>query len=136
MIAVVDYGASNVKSVLRAFQAVGAVAELTDAPDAVRRAARVVVPGVGHFAPARRRLDETGLGGALDEVARAGRPLLGICLGLQLLFDESEEAPFQRTFCIRIFILSRAQRGISGGAATQRTIAAAPPMIPRCARMN
>src|SRR2546429_6516528 len=54
---------------------------------------RVVVPGVGHFAPARRRLDETGLGGALDEVARAGRPLLGICLGLQLLFDESEEAP-------------------------------------------
>jgi len=93
VIAVVDYGASNVKSVLRAFQAVGAVAELTDAPDAVRRAARVVVPGVGHFAPARRRLDETGLGGALDEVARAGRPLLGICLGLQLLFDESEEAP-------------------------------------------
>ena len=93
MIAVVDYGASNVKSVLRAFQAVGAVAELTDAPDAVRRATRVVVPGVGNFAPARRRLDETGLGGALDEVARAGRPLLGICLGLQLLFDESEEAP-------------------------------------------
>src|SRR2546429_4680259 len=51
---------------------------------------RVVVPGVGHFAPARRRLDETGLGGALDEVARAGRPLLGICLGLQLLFDERD----------------------------------------------
>ncbi len=93
MIAVVDYGASNVKSVLRAFQAVGAPVELTAEADAVRRAARVVVPGVGNFAPARRRLDETGLAGALEEVARAGRPLLGICLGLQLFFEESEEAP-------------------------------------------
>ena len=93
MIAVVDYGASNVRSVLRGFRAVGAAAELTADPDAVRRAARVVVPGVGNFAPARRRLDETGLGPALEVVARAGRPLLGICLGLQLFFEESEEAP-------------------------------------------
>jgi imidazole glycerol-phosphate synthase subunit HisH len=93
VIAVVDYGASNVKSVLRAFTAVGADAALTDDPDAVRAADHVVVPGVGHFAPAKRRLDETGLGDAIGEVARAGRPLLGICLGLQLLLEESEEAP-------------------------------------------
>lgn len=93
MIAVVDYGASNVASVLRAFRAVGADATLTTDPDVVRRAARVVVPGVGHFAPARRRLDETGLGDAVGEAARAGRPLLGICLGLQLLLTGSEEAP-------------------------------------------
>ncbi len=93
MIAVVDYGASNVRSVLRAFRAVGADAALTDDPGAVRVADRVVVPGVGNFAPARRRLAETGLGDALGDVARAGRPLLGICLGLQLLLEESDEAP-------------------------------------------
>ncbi|HYT70719.1 MAG TPA: imidazole glycerol phosphate synthase subunit HisH [Gemmatimonadales bacterium] len=92
MIAVVDYGASNVKSVLRAFQAVGAEAGLTDDPAAVRAAERVVVPGVGNFAPAKRRLDETGLGTAIGDVARAGRPLLGICLGLQLFLEASEEA--------------------------------------------
>jgi len=93
VIAVVDYGASNVRSVLRAFRAVGADAALTDDPGAVRVADRVVVPGVGNFAPARRRLAETGLGDALGDVARAGRPLLGICLGLQLLLEESDEAP-------------------------------------------
>ncbi|MGH7548995.1 MAG: imidazole glycerol phosphate synthase subunit HisH [Gemmatimonadales bacterium] len=93
MIAVVDYGASNVRSVLRALRAVGSDAVLTDDPDAVRTANRVVVPGVGNFAPARRRLAETGLGEAIGDVARASRPLLGICLGLQLLLEESDEAP-------------------------------------------
>jgi len=93
VIAVVDYGASNVQSVLRALRAVGETAELTADPDRVRGAERVVVPGVGHFAPARRRLDETGLADAIGDVARAGRPLLGICLGLQLFLEESEEAP-------------------------------------------
>ena len=93
MIAVVDYGASNVSSVLRAFRAVGADAALTEDPAAVRSADRVVLPGVGHFAPARRRLDETGLSDAIAAAARAGRPLLGICLGLQLLLEDSEEAP-------------------------------------------
>ena len=93
MIAVVDYGASNLRSVVRAFRAVGADAVLTDDPDAVRTADRVVVPGVGNFAPAKRRLAETGLGDAIGDVARAGRPLLGICLGLQLLLEDSDEAP-------------------------------------------
>ena len=93
MIAVVDYGASNVQSVLRAFRAVDAAPELVADPARVRAASRVVVPGVGNFAPARRRLDETGLAEAIGDVARAGRPLLGICLGLQLFLEESEEAP-------------------------------------------
>jgi glutamine amidotransferase len=93
MIAVVDYGASNLRSVLRALRAAGASAEATADPDVVRHAERVVVPGVGHFAPAARRLEETGLGAAVTEAARAGRPVLGICLGLQLFLAGSEEAP-------------------------------------------
>lgn len=93
MIAIVDYGASNLRSVLRACVAAGADAAATADPDAVRRAERVVVPGVGHFAPARERLAATGLDAAVRDVARAGRPVLGICLGLQLLLEASEEAP-------------------------------------------
>jgi glutamine amidotransferase len=93
VIAVADYGASNTRSVLRALRAAGATAELTTDPAAVRSAERVVLPGVGHFAPAARRLAETGLGQAICDAARRGRPVLGICLGLQLLLAESEEAP-------------------------------------------
>ncbi|HEY3279315.1 MAG TPA: imidazole glycerol phosphate synthase subunit HisH [Gemmatimonadales bacterium] len=96
MIAVVDYGASNLRSVLRALRAAGVEADATADPDAVRRAERVVVPGVGHFAPAAQRLAETGLGAAVSEVAHAGRPVLGICLGLQLFLAGSEEAPDAR----------------------------------------
>lgn len=93
MIAVVDYGASNIQSVLRALRAVGAEAQLTDQPEVVRRAARVIVPGVGHFAPAMRALNDTGLGEAVREAVGAGKPTLGICLGLQLFLEHSEEAP-------------------------------------------
>lgn len=93
MIAVADYGASNTRSVLRALRAAGADAELTADPAVVRGADRVVLPGVGNFAPASRRLAETGLGDAIREAAQAGRPVLGICLGLQLFLAESEEAP-------------------------------------------
>lgn len=96
MIAVADYGASNTRSVLRALCAAagaGVAAELTSDPAVVRRADRVVLPGVGNFAPAARRLAETGLGEAIRDAARAGRPVLGICLGLQLFLSESEEAP-------------------------------------------
>ena len=93
MIAVVDYGASNIQSVLRALRAVGAEGELTTDPTVVRRAERVVVPGVGHFAPAMRGLNESGLADAVREAARSGTPTLGICLGLQLFLERSEEAP-------------------------------------------
>ena len=93
MIAVVDYGASNLRSVTRALRAAGAEVEPTTDPEVVRRAERVVLPGVGHFAPARRRLEETGLDEALRDAARAGTPALGICLGMQLFLEASEEAP-------------------------------------------
>jgi glutamine amidotransferase len=93
VIAVVDYGASNLQSVLRALRAIGAEAELTTDPAVVRAASRVVVPGVGHFAPAMRRLTESGLGEAVRDAAGTGTPTLGICLGLQLFLERSEEAP-------------------------------------------
>lgn len=95
MIAVVDYGASNLKSVVRAYRATGAEVQVTTDPAVVRAAERLVVPGVGHFAPARERLAATGLDAAIRDVARAGRPVLGICLGLQLFLRDSDEAPGQ-----------------------------------------
>jgi glutamine amidotransferase len=96
VIAVVDYGVNNLKSVVRALAAGGHEGVLTTEPDVVRAAERVLVPGVGHFGQASRTLERTGLGDAVREVARAGRPVMGICLGLQLFFETSEEAPEAR----------------------------------------
>jgi imidazole glycerol-phosphate synthase subunit HisH len=96
VIAVVDYGVNNLASVVRALGAGGHSAHLTNDPDEVRRADRVLVPGVGNFGQGSRTLASTGLGEAVREVARAGRPLMGICLGLQLFFETSEEAPEAR----------------------------------------
>lgn len=96
MIAVVDYGVNNLASVVRALRAGGHQAELTSDPDQVRAAERVLVPGVGNFGQASRTLTSTGLGEAVREVAGAGRPVMGICLGLQLFFEMSEEAPEAR----------------------------------------
>ena len=93
MIAVVDYGVNNVKSVVRALEARGHGPRLTTDPAEVRTADRVLIPGVGHFGQGARNLAATGLGDAVREVASAGRPVMGICLGLQLLFESSEEAP-------------------------------------------
>lgn len=93
MIAVVDYGVNNLLSVKRALAAGGHAAELTSDPDLVRRADRVLMPGVGHYQRASRTLAGSGLGEAVREVAAAGRPVMGICLGLQLFFAGSEEAP-------------------------------------------
>ena len=96
MIAVVDYGVNNLKSVVRALAAGGHEACLTTNPVEVAAADRIVVPGVGHFGQASRTLDRTGLGTAIKEAAERGRPVMGICLGLQLFFDDSEEAPDAR----------------------------------------
>jgi glutamine amidotransferase len=96
VIAVVDYGVNNLASVVRAVQAGGHPAELVSRPERLRRAERVLVPGVGNFGLAADILATTGLGDAVCEVARAGRPVMGICLGLQLFFETSEEAPRAR----------------------------------------
>jgi imidazole glycerol-phosphate synthase subunit HisH len=96
MIAVVDYGVNNLKSVVRALGAGGHDATLTSDPADVRRADRVIVPGVGNFGQASRTLETSGLGAAIRDAASAGRPIMGICLGLQLFFAESDEAPDAR----------------------------------------
>ena len=96
MIVVVDYGVNNLKSVVRALEAGGNTAVLSSDPVAVRAAERVLVPGVGNFGQAAKNLDATGLGSAIKDVAAAGRPVMGICLGMQLFFGSSEEAPEAR----------------------------------------
>jgi imidazole glycerol phosphate synthase glutamine amidotransferase subunit len=96
VIAVVDYGVNNLASVVRAVRASGHEASLVTNPDQVRSADRVLVPGVGHFGQASRTLAATGLGDAVREAAQEGRPVMGICLGLQLFFETSEEAPEAR----------------------------------------
>jgi imidazole glycerol-phosphate synthase subunit HisH len=91
MIAIIDYGMGNLRSVQKALEAVGERPFLTHDPDEVKRASRVILPGVGAFADAAAELRRTGLGEAFRDAVRAGKPCLGVCLGLQLLFDVSEE---------------------------------------------
>jgi glutamine amidotransferase len=91
VIAVVDYGMGNRRSVEKAFEHVGAEAVITSDHDVIRGAAGVVVPGVGAFPRAMANLRELGLDDLLRELAAAGTPLLGICLGMQLLFERSSE---------------------------------------------
>lgn len=91
MIAIVDYGMGNIGSVRKAFAHAGAQTFVADTPEALQTASAIALPGVGAFPPAMRRLAETGLARAIIEAARKGKPLLGICLGYQLLFDSSDE---------------------------------------------
>jgi imidazole glycerol-phosphate synthase subunit HisH len=96
VIVVLDYDVNNLRSVVRALAAGGTTAVLSDDPEVVRRAERVLVPGVGNFGQAERNLRTSGLGQAVQEVAASGRPVMGICLGMQLFFEGSEEAPDAR----------------------------------------
>ncbi len=91
-VAVIDYKAGNLTSVLKALVAVGAQSVVTADPDVVRTAEKIMLPGVGHFA-ATRVLEEQGLTTAIRERTAAGVPFLGICVGLQWLFAGSTEAP-------------------------------------------
>ena len=93
MVAVIDYDAGNIKSVLKAFRYLGQDVELTRDPEIILRADHVVLPGVGAFGDAMKRLADYGLVDVIRQVAEDGTPFLGICLGLQLLFDSSEESP-------------------------------------------
>lgn len=90
-VALVDYGAGNLRSASRALQAAGATPHLATGPEGLRGAEAIVVPGVGAFAPAMARLTAADLVAPLREAASAGIPLVGICLGMQLLFEESDE---------------------------------------------
>jgi glutamine amidotransferase len=91
MIAIADYGMGNRRSVEKALAHVGAESFITADHDEIRGAAAIILPGVGAFPEAMRNLDRTGLGEVLVERAGAGVPLLGICLGMQLLFESSTE---------------------------------------------
>jgi glutamine amidotransferase len=92
VIAIVDVCSGNLRSVERALQRVGADAVVTRDPDVVRRADKIVVPGQGAFGVFMHELVARGLGEVLREAIASGRPYLGICLGLQVLFDSSEES--------------------------------------------
>ena len=91
MIAIVDYGVGNLFSLRCSLESLGLKAEVSSVPDVIRNADRVILPGVGAFGDAADKLRETGLDRVVIEQAEAGKPLLGICLGMQLLFDKSYE---------------------------------------------
>ncbi len=91
MIVIVDYGMGNLRSVQKALERVGGEARVSDRAEDVARAERLVVPGVGAFGDAMRALGERGLVEPIREFVGRGRPVLGICLGLQIFFEESEE---------------------------------------------
>ncbi len=91
MIALVDYGIGNLRSVEKALQAVGAQVILTDDPAVILAADKVVLPGVGAFGDGAQGLQQRGLAAVVQELARRSTPLLGICLGMQLLFENSYE---------------------------------------------
>lgn len=91
MIAVVDYGLGNLGSVIKAFRHVGAGVELSDDPGRLARADALVLPGDGAFGATMDEIRRRGFEGVVREAAAAGTPILGICIGMQVLFEESEE---------------------------------------------
>lgn len=90
-VAIIDYGVGNLRSVQKAFETQGHNAVITRDVDAIRAAPRVLLPGVGAFGAAAKTLREVGLESVAIEAAHSGKPFLGICVGMQLLFTESEE---------------------------------------------
>ncbi len=91
MVCIVDYGVGNLFSLSSSFEAIGEKVVITSDADTILNAERVVLPGVGAFGDAAKKLFDSGLDKALHKVAQKGTPLLGICLGMQLLFEKSYE---------------------------------------------
>ncbi|MBN1869632.1 MAG: imidazole glycerol phosphate synthase subunit HisH [Candidatus Omnitrophica bacterium] len=91
MIAIIDYGMGNLRSVQKALEQVGAKAKITQEPDDIKAADKIVLPGVGAMQPAMDRLKALGIIPAIKDAAAKGAMFLGICLGLQLLFEQSSE---------------------------------------------
>ena len=96
MIAVIDYGMGNLKSVSKALEVVGAKVNVTSRPEEIEAASSIVLPGVGAFSRAMKNLEKLGVLPAILKGIGEGKPYLGICLGLQLLFTESEEHGLHR----------------------------------------
>ena len=93
MVAIIDYDAGNIRSVEKAVRYLGKEVTVTSEPEEILAADRVILPGVGAFGDAMKRLHAMGLVEVIRQVADRGTPFLGICLGLQLLFEKSEESP-------------------------------------------
>ena len=93
MIVIIDYGMGNLRSVTKALEHLGVPNEVTEDPARLATADKLILPGVGAFGDAMTELDRRGLTGPLKERVAAGVPLLGICLGMQLVMDSSEESP-------------------------------------------
>lgn len=93
MVAIIDYDAGNIKSVEKAMQLLGQEVKITRDRDEIMAADHVILPGVGAFGDAMEKLHQYGLAEVIHEVTKKGTPFLGICLGLQLLFERSDEAP-------------------------------------------
>lgn len=93
MIAIIDYGAGNLQSVKKAFDFIGTESVITDNPEVINACDRILLPGVGSFGDAMDSMAKNGLVETVKQSALSGKPFLGICLGLQLLFEESEESP-------------------------------------------
>ncbi len=91
MIAIIDYGVGNLFSVQSSFAAIGAEAVVTSDPAVIRAADRILLPGVGAYRDAAQKLRESGMGDLVREQAASGKPVMGICLGMQLLFEKSYE---------------------------------------------
>ena len=100
MIAIIDYGAGNLRSVQNTLDEIGANYQLVREPVALEGAPKIILPGVGHFGQMLRALDDLNLRSVLTDRIRAGVPFLGICLGLQGLFERSDEAPDERGLAI------------------------------------
>lgn len=93
MITVIDYGMGNLRSVQKSFEKIGVAAKLTNDKKVIQKAKAIVLPGVGAFGAAMKNLQKFDLIDVLKEKLAQGTPFLGICLGLQVLFEKSEEAP-------------------------------------------
>lgn len=93
MVAIIDYDAGNIKSVEKAMALLGQHVEVTREPELIRSADKVILPGVGSFGDAMGKIRQYGLDEVIRQVVEKGIPFLGICLGLQLLFERSDEAP-------------------------------------------
>jgi glutamine amidotransferase len=113
MIVVVDYGMGNLRSVSKALETLGAPVRVSGEAAAVERAEKLILPGVGAFPAAMRELGARGLIDPIKRVIAGGRPYLGICLGLQLLFDDSEEGTGAKGLGV---LAGRVRRFSAGGA--------------------
>ena len=89
MIAVIDYGVGNLFSLTSSLSRIGAESVVTDDPEVIRRADKIILPGVGAFSDAKRKLSESGLDKVILDEVRGGKKIFGICLGMQMLFEQS-----------------------------------------------